>query len=74
MFAFAPQRMARALGHLNLLAIGWLPAALEGLLVASRATRRRRAAGVFAGAPGLVLLAYADWYLAFLGRARGGRL
>jgi len=66
-FAFAPQRMARTLGHLNLLAIGWLPAALEGLLVASRGAGRRRAAGVLAGAAGLVLLAFSDWYLALMG-------
>ncbi len=66
-FAFAPQRMARTLGHLNLLAIGWLPVALEGLVVASRGSGWRRAAGVLAGAAGLVLLAFSDWYLAFMG-------
>ena len=66
-FAFAPQRMARTLGHLNLLSIGWLPAALEGLLVASRTSGLRRVAGVLAGALGLVLLAYSDWYLALMG-------
>lgn len=66
-FAFAPQRMARALGHLNLLAIGWLPVALEGLLVAARNSGRKRAGGVLAGALGLALLAYGDWYLALLG-------
>jgi hypothetical protein len=66
-FAFAPQRMARTLGHLNLLAIGWLPAALEGLLLASRGSGWRRAAGVLAGAAGLALLAFSDWYLALMG-------
>ncbi len=66
-FAFAPQRMARTLGHLNLLAIGWLPAALEGLVVASRGTGWRRIAGSLAGALALALLATSDWYLAFIG-------
>jgi hypothetical protein len=66
-FTFAPQRMARTLGHLNLLSIGWLPVALEGLLAASRSSGWRRAAGVLAGALGLALLAYSDWYLAIMG-------
>ncbi|HSB63194.1 MAG TPA: hypothetical protein VLJ18_03465 [Thermoanaerobaculia bacterium] len=66
-FAFAPQRMGRALGHLNLLAIGWLPLALEGLLLASRETGRRRAGGVALGALSLAALAYSEWYLAIMG-------
>jgi hypothetical protein len=66
-FAFAPQRMARALGHLNLLAIGWLPLALEGLLVASRGTGLRRAGGILLGAFSLAALAYSEWYLALMG-------
>jgi hypothetical protein len=71
-FAFAPQRMARALGHLNLLAIGWLPLALEGLLLASRETGRRRAGGVVLGALSLAALAYSEWYLAIMGVLAAG--
>ncbi|MFI5197992.1 MAG: hypothetical protein ACHQJD_05190 [Thermoanaerobaculia bacterium] len=71
-FAFAPQRMARALGHLNLLAIGWLPLALEGLLLASRETGRRRLGGVVLGAFSLVALAYSEWYLAIMGVLAAG--
>jgi len=66
-FAFAPQRMARALGHLNLLGIGWLPLALEGLLAAARSAGWRRAGGLVLGALGLALLALSDWYLALMG-------
>ncbi|MEO6324412.1 MAG: hypothetical protein ABIT01_06970 [Thermoanaerobaculia bacterium] len=68
-FAFCPQRSARALGHLNLLATGWIPVAIEGLLVASRARGRRALAGALVAAIGLVALAYSDWYLALLGAA-----
>jgi hypothetical protein len=71
-FAFAPQRMARALGHLNLLAIGWLPLALEGLLLASRETGRRREGGVVLGAFSLAALAYSEWYLAIMGVLAAG--
>jgi hypothetical protein len=71
-FAFAPQRMARALGHLNLLAIGWLPLALEGLVLASRETGRRRAGGVALGAFSLAALAYSEWYLAIMGVLAAG--
>jgi len=66
-FAFAPQRMARALGHLNLLSIGWIPLALEGLLLASRETGRRRIGGILLGAFGMAALAYSEWYLALMG-------
>ncbi len=71
-FAFAPERMARATGHLNLLSIGWLPLALEGLLVASRETGRRRVAGILLGVLGLAALAYSDWYLALMGAISAG--
>jgi hypothetical protein len=71
-FTFAPQRMARALGHLNLLAIGWLPLALEGLLLASRETGRRRAGGVVLGAFSLAALAYSEWYLGIMGVLAAG--
>jgi hypothetical protein len=66
-FAFCPQRSARALGHLNLLGTGWIPVALEGLLVASRARGRRAVLGAFAAAGALTALAFTDWYLALLG-------
>ena len=67
-FTFAPQRMARALGHLNLLWIFWIPVALEGLVLACRGTcRRERTRGVVQSAAALALLVYTDWYLSFLG-------
>ncbi len=66
-FAFAPPHVARALGHLNLLGTGWIPLALEALLVASRSSGARRwGAAVLAGGA-LAALAYTDWYLALLG-------
>jgi hypothetical protein len=64
-FAFFPARSARALGHLNLLGTGWIPLALEGLVVACRPPARLGAA-VGAGLA-LAALAYTDWYLALLG-------
>ncbi len=68
LFAFAPQRMARALGHLNLLWIFWIPLALEGLILATRGTcRRERTLGIVQSSAALTLLAYTDWYLSFLG-------
>lgn len=66
-FAFAPQRFARALGHLNLLGSFWIPFALEGLVVAARAHGRRRAGGALFAAFALVGLVLTDWYLAVLG-------
>lgn len=66
-FAFAPQRFARSLGHLNLLGSFWIPFALEGLLVASRSRGPARAAGAVLAALALVGLVLTDWYLALLG-------
>jgi hypothetical protein len=67
-FAFAPQRMARALGHLNLLWIGWIPLAIEGLVLACRGTGRgERTRGIVQAAVALALLGYTDWYLSTLG-------
>lgn len=66
-FAFAPQRFARSLGHLNLLGSFWIPFALEGLLVAARSRGRGRAAGAVLAALALVGLVLTDWYLALLG-------
>ena len=66
-FAFAPQRMARTLGHLNLLGSGWIPLALEGLLIASSESTRHRWRGVAVASAALVALVYCDWYLAILG-------
>ncbi len=48
-FAFAPQHAVRAAGHLNLLGSGWIPLALEGLVVAAREEGRR--AWVASGTP-----------------------
>jgi hypothetical protein len=67
-FAFAPERMARSLGHLNLLSIFWIPLALEGLVLACRGEgRRERARGIVQSSVALALLGYTDWYLSFLG-------
>lgn len=66
-FAFCPPRIARALGHLNLLGIGWVALALEGLWLAAARRGARRLPGVALAAAALVALAYTDWYLALLG-------
>jgi hypothetical protein len=66
-FAFAPQHFARALGHLNLLGTGWIPLALEGLVVAARSEGRRAWAAAVGCSVALVLLVFTDWYLALLG-------
>lgn len=71
-FAFCPQRSARALGHLNLLGTGWIPVAIEGLLVASRTNGRRSIYGALAAAGALTALAFTDWYLALLGVLAAG--
>ena len=71
-FAFCPQRSARALGHLNLLGTGWIPVALEGLLVASRSRGRRALLGALVAAGALTALAFTDWYLALLGAVAAG--
>jgi len=65
--AFNPHRMGRVLGHVNLLGIGWLPLALEGLLVACRDRSRRSLTGAVVAVASLVALVMTDWYLAVLG-------
>jgi len=65
--AFAPARFARTWGHLNLLALGFVPLALEGLLVAARGRGVRAWGGAALAAGSLVALALSDWYLAVLG-------
>lgn len=66
-FAVNPQRSARSLGHLNLLATGWIPLALEALWVATRQSGKRAAGAAVAAGAALALLAYSDWYLAVCG-------
>ena len=66
-FAFAPPRVARAYGHLNLLGLCFLPFALEGLVSACRTRGRRRVPGALEAVIALAALAYADYYLAILG-------
>lgn len=66
-FAFAPPRVARAYGHLNLVGLGFLPFALEGLVAASRSRGRARVPGAVEAAVSLAALAYCDYYLAVLG-------
>jgi hypothetical protein len=66
-FAFAPQRSARALGHLKLLAIGWLALSLEALFVATRKETRRPLFAAGGAGLALALLAWGDWYLAICG-------
>jgi len=66
-FAFSPQRSARALGHLNLLGLGFLPLGLEGLWLAARREGRRRVLPALLAGMALAALALTDWYLAVLG-------
>jgi hypothetical protein len=66
LFAFCPQRMGRAEGHLNLLGGGWILLSLEGLLLVSRSRGRGRRAGYLLATAGLILSALSDWYLGFL--------
>ena len=73
-FAFAPPRVARAYGHLNLLGLGFLPFALEGLVLASRRRGRARFAGILEAAAALAALALTDLYLALLGAVAAGCL
>ncbi len=65
--AFAPARFARAWGHLNLLALGFVPLALEGLVIAARKRGGRAWGGAVLATAALVALALSDWYLAVLG-------
>lgn len=65
--AFHPTRTARAFGHLNLLALGLLPLALEALVVAARRSGWRAWAAAGGAGAALAALAFADWYLAVLG-------
>ncbi len=65
--AFAPARFARTWGHLNLLALGFVPLALEGLMVAARKHGARAWGGAALAAAALVALALSDWYMAVLG-------
>ena len=66
-FAFCPPRFARAYGHLNLLGLGILGFALEGLVLTGDSRRRTRWIGAGEAALALAALVYADLYLALLG-------
>jgi hypothetical protein len=66
-FAFAPHRSARALGHLNLLGSGWIPLGLEGLFILSRGHGRKRFSGAVLAIMAFAGLTLCDWYLTILG-------
>jgi hypothetical protein len=66
-FAFNPQRSARALGHLNLLGTGWIALSLEALWVATRRETRRPLLAAAGAGLALGALAWCDWYLALCG-------
>ncbi len=66
-FAFCPPRFARAYGHLNLLGLGFLGFALEGLVLTGDERPRARWIGATEAALALAALVYADLYLALLG-------
>jgi hypothetical protein len=71
-FAFAPHRSARALGHLNLLGSGWIPLGLEGLLILSRGHGRRKFGGAALAIVAFAGLTLCDWYLTILGGLAAG--
>ena len=66
-FSFAPPRFARAYGHLNLLGLGFLAFALEGLILTGRPRGRTRLLGAVESTIALTALVYVDLYLAVLG-------
>jgi hypothetical protein len=66
-FAFAPPRFCRAYGHLNLLGLGFLGFALEGLILTGSARVRTRLLGAVESTIALTALVYSDFYLAVLG-------
>lgn len=66
-FGFSPLLTGRvAAGHLNLLPVGLIPIALEGLLVAFEARGARRLGGIGAAALALATVLHCDYYLALL--------
>jgi hypothetical protein len=66
-FSFAPPRFARAYGHLNLLGLGFLGFALEGLILTGCPRARTRLLGAIESTVALTALVYTDLYLAALG-------
>jgi hypothetical protein len=66
-FAFAPPRFARAYGHLNLLGLGFLGFAIEGLILTGLPRARTRMLGAIESIIALTALIYTDLYLAVLG-------
>jgi hypothetical protein len=71
-FAFAPPRFCRAYGHLNLLGLGMLGFAIEGLILTGAPRSRTRWFGVLEAALSLAALLYTDFYLALLGALAAG--
>ena len=71
-FAFAPPRFCRAYGHLNLLGLGILGFAIEGLILTGSLRNRSRWFGVAEATVALSALLYTDLYLALLGALAAG--
>jgi hypothetical protein len=71
-FAFAPPRFCRAYGHLNLLGLGLVGFAIEGLVLTGASRARARWLGAVEAALALAALAYTDFYLALLGALAAG--
>jgi hypothetical protein len=71
-FAFAPPRFCRAYGHLNLLGLGMLGFAIEGLILTGAPRGRNRLFGVLEATLALSALLYTDFYLALLGGLAAG--
>lgn len=66
-FGFSPLLTGRvAAGHLNLLPVGLIPLALEGLLVAFEARGGKRLGGIGVAALALATVLHCDYYLALL--------
>ena len=66
-FGFSPLLTARvAAGHLNLLPLGLVPVALEGLIAAFASRAAARLAGLGCAALALAAVVYCDYYLALL--------
>jgi hypothetical protein len=71
-FAFAPPRFCRAYGHFNLLGLGILGFAIEGLILTGAPQRRSRLLGALEATLALGALLYTDFYLALLGGLAAG--
>lgn len=71
-FAFAPPQFGRAYGHLNLLGLGMLGFAIEGLILTGAPRNRTKWLGALEATLALAALLYTDFYLALLGALAAG--